>query len=188
MKQIYILLGKMIIFKRKIVNSIIKRYQKASFASCGDDVYIGSDCRFTLKNIHVMNKVYIGDYCSFISSISKIYIGSNVMFGPHVTIRGGNHKIDVVGKYMIDIKEDEKSPDNDQDVLIQDDVWIGTNVTILKGVTIGKGSVVGAGSIVAKDIPPYTIHLGNHKILQKVRFTEEQIIEHERKIKENESR
>ncbi|MEQ8414711.1 MAG: acyltransferase [Imperialibacter sp.] len=46
-------------------------------------------------------------------------------------------------------------------ILIESKVWIGFNVTILKGVTIGEGSVIGAGSVVAKDIPPWSVAVGN---------------------------
>lgn len=32
---------------------------------------------------------------------------------------------------------------------------------ILPGVTIGEGAIVGVGSVVTKDVPPYTIVVGN---------------------------
>lgn len=81
---------------------------------------------------------------------------------------------------MVDISEKEKLARNDKDVFIDDDVWIGCNVTILKGVHIGKGAVIGAGSVVVKDVPPYTIHVGNLSVREKRRFTDEEIAEHER--------
>jgi acetyltransferase-like isoleucine patch superfamily enzyme len=40
-------------------------------------------------------------------------------------------------------------------------VSIGVNVVILPGVTIGEGSIVGAGAVVTRDIPPYSIAVGN---------------------------
>ena len=46
-------------------------------------------------------------------------------------------------------------------VKIGDKVWIGGGVTILPGVTIGDNSVIGAGSVVTKDIPPYSVVVGN---------------------------
>jgi len=38
---------------------------------------------------------------------------------------------------------------------------IGSNSTILAGVTIGKGAIVGAGSVITKDIPEFSIAVGN---------------------------
>lgn len=79
---------------------------------------------------------------------------------------------------MIDIMDSEKLKENDKDVTICDDVWIGQGAIILKGVTIGEGSIVGAGAVVAKDIPPYTIYIGQHTPYAKPRFTAEQIKQH----------
>jgi acetyltransferase-like isoleucine patch superfamily enzyme len=45
--------------------------------------------------------------------------------------------------------------------VIEDDVWMGARVLIINGSRIGKGSVIGAGSLVNKDIPPYSIAVGN---------------------------
>ena len=71
-------------------------------------------------------------------------------------------------------------PDQDLPVVIEDDVWTGANVTILKGVTIGRGSVIAAGAVVTKSFPPYSIIGGVPAKLIKMRFTPEQIAEHER--------
>lgn len=49
------------------------------------------------------------------------------------------------------------------DITVGDDVWIGFGAIILSGVTIGTGSIV------AKDVPPYSIYIGNKVI--KSRFT-----------------
>ena len=141
---------------------------------------IGHYCNFTLNHIYCGSNVSIGNRASFIASIAYIYIGNYVMFGPNVTIRGGDHRTDLVGRYMITVKEDEKLPENDKDVIIEDDVWVGCNVTILKGVIIGKGTVVAAGSVVTKSCPPYSIIGGNPAKLIKMRFTEEEIKEHDR--------
>jgi acetyltransferase-like isoleucine patch superfamily enzyme len=48
-----------------------------------------------------------------------------------------------------------------QPVSIGKDVWIAMGVMILPGVTIGDGVIVGAGSVVTKDLPPYTLAVGN---------------------------
>ncbi|HIS04111.1 MAG TPA: hypothetical protein IAA75_09470 [Candidatus Pullichristensenella avicola] len=90
----------------------------------------------------------------------------------------------MVGRYIIDIKEEDKLPENDQDVWINDDVWIGQGAIILKGVTIGEGCVIGAGAVVTKSVPPYTVYVGSHEPLQKRRFTDEQIFEHKKRLGE----
>lgn len=170
--------------KSKIYNAWIKifmiPYYKSEFKAIGTDFFIGKHCTFTYEHVEIGNNVVIGDGASFIATIATIHIGNNVMFGPNVTIRGGDHRIDILGRKMVDVKESEKLPENDKDVFIDDDVWIGCNVTILKGVHIGRGAVIGAGSVVVKDVPPYTIHVGCPKVLEKRRFSDEQIKEHEK--------
>ena len=94
-----------------------------------------------------------------------------------MTIITGDHRTDVVGEYMKSVGDDEKLPENDKDVVIEDDVWIGVNVNIFKGVTIGKGSVSAGAATVVKDVPPYSIYISKDKILP--RFTAEEITRHE---------
>ena len=62
-------------------------------------------------------------------------------------------------------------------VIIGNDVWIGICVNILSGVTIGDGAVIGAHSVIAKDVPPYTVVVGNPAVIKKYRFDEQTIIE-----------
>ena len=129
----------------------------------------------------------IGDYTSipegsvFYCTEASLTIGKKVIFGPHPTIITGDHRIDVVGKYIMDSKE--KLPENDAPVVIENDVWIGANVTILKGVTIGRGSVVAAGAVVTKSCPPYSIIGGVPAKVLKMRFSAEAIKIHERSFK-----
>lgn len=52
-------------------------------------------------------------------------------------------------------------PKTNGDVVIGSDVWIGAGVTILSGVHIGHGAVIGSGAVIAKNVPPYTIAVGN---------------------------
>jgi chloramphenicol O-acetyltransferase type B len=70
-------------------------------------------------------------------------------------------------------------------VIIEDDVWIGYGAIIMSGVKIRRGSIIAAGSVVTKDVEPYSIVGGNPAKLIKYRFSKEEIMEHERKLKEN---
>ena len=135
---------------------------------------------FFYKNMYLGNDVHIAYHADFIASRSKIVIGNHVVFGPHVSIRGGDHRTDVVGRFVDTISDDEKLSENDQDVIIEGDNWIGMNTTILKGVTIGRGCIVAAGAVVNKSTPPYSIVGGVPAKILRMRFTEEQIKEHER--------
>ena len=55
--------------------------------------------------------------------------------------------------------------------MIGDDVWIGDGVMILTGCTsIGNGCVVGARTVVTKDVPPYSIIVGNPGKIVKYRI------------------
>lgn len=153
--------------------------KKGAMGSCGKNVTIGRKASFSgIGNIHCKNNVAIGANCLFMTTRANIFIGNHVMFGPGVTIITGNHKIDIVGRYMDTITDAEKSSEDDMDVVIGDDVWLGANSTILKGVTIGEGTVVAAGAVVTKDVPPYSIVGGVPAKVLKMRFDEETIIKH----------
>lgn len=151
---------------------------------CGKNVYLrpmSSDIK-GLWNLSVGDGTSIPKGATIYCTEAPCTIGRKVLFGPKPTIITGDHRIDLVGKYLIDITVDEKLPENDMPVTIGDDVWVGANVTILKGVTIGRGSVVAAGAVVTKSFEPYSIIGGVPARLLKMRFTEEEILEHERTL------
>ena len=49
-------------------------------------------------------------------------MGNYEMLGQNVNIITGDHRSDIVGLPMIEVQE--KLPENDADVTIEDDVWI----------------------------------------------------------------
>ncbi len=153
---------------------------------CGRGVYLrpmSSDIK-GLENLSVGDGTSIPKGSTFYCTNAALTIGNKVVFGPKPTIITGDHRIDILGKHIIDVTESEKLPENDLPVNIEDGVWCGANVTILKGVTIGRGSVVAAGAVVTKSFPPYSIIGGVPAKLIKMRFTEEEIAEHERMLNE----
>lgn len=159
-----------------------------SFGKCGKNVVIGKQYDFAgNENFYFDDFVSIGNGATFYSTAAKIIIHSHVVFGPRVTIITGDHYYGLIGKYIIDVKAEEKPKELklDKDVVFEGDNWIGANATILKGVTVHKGAIIAAGSVVTKDVPEYSIVAGVPAKVIKQRFSLSEIEEHERQIKTN---
>lgn len=96
-------------------------------------------------------------YSSMRSPCGFITLEDNVVLGPNVIIFSAGHDYST-----LDLS-DTSAP-----VIIGRHAWIGGNTTILPGVTIGEGAVVGAGSVVTRDIPAYSVAVGNPaKVIRK---------------------
>lgn len=157
---------------------------KRTMKHCGQGVYLrpmSSDIK-GYWNLSVGDGTSIPKGSTIYCTEAECVIGKKVLFGPKPTIITGDHRIDIIGKHIIDITVEEKLPENDQPVIIEDGVWVGANVTILKGVTIGRGSVIAAGSVVTKSCSPYSIIGGIPAKLLRMRFTEEEILEHDEEL------
>lgn len=176
-------------YVKRLYNKLYVPILRKQFQECGYNVVFSPfDSVFSYKNIIVGNHVNIGYHADFVASRSKIKIGNHVVFGPHVSIRGGNHRTDIVGRYVDTITDEEKLPENDEDVIFEGDNWIGMNVMILKGVTIGKGCIIGANSVVTHSTPPYTICAGNPAKVIKERFEPQDIVKHIQMLNEHEEK
>lgn len=148
------------------------------FGAYGNSFLFDPDGSYTFQNIYVGDNVNIGHRAVLIAALSKIQIGSNVMFGPEVVIIGGGHNTTVTEKYMNQVHE--KTGNEDLGVVIEDDVWVGARALILRGVRIGRGSVIGAGSVLTKSVPPYAIVAGNPSKLIRFRWDVGKILQHEK--------
>lgn len=114
---------------------------------------------------------------------AKFIMGKFSGAGPNLTVITGNH-MSIMGKYLMQVTDGDKKlydPEGkqDQDVILEEDVWLGANVVLLNGVKIGRGAVIAAGSVCRNKIPPYAIVAGNPAKVVGFRFTPEQIEEHE---------
>jgi len=54
-----------------------------------------------------------------------------------------------------------KQPVTTSPITVGDESWIGANAVVTAGVSIGKHCVVAAGAVVTKNIPDYSIAVGN---------------------------
>lgn len=150
------------------INTVIENYK---------NIKIGKHCNFDKRTIlRVFNKkdemsnILIGDnFCGLndlkILCCGSVKIGDNVTCAGNTFITSENHGLNPLTPSFND------NPLEESNVNIEDGVWIGEKVIILPGVTIGKKSVVGAGSVVTKDIPQYSIAVGNPaKVIKKWNF------------------
>lgn len=142
----------------------------AQFKKIGKDVIFNPiSSFFTYKTIELGDHVFIGGRAWF---SGEIYIGNYVMFGPSVSMLGGDHEYKSLEKPMFFVKE---NAERCAPIIIEDDVWIGANVTILKGTIIKRGAIVAAGSVVNKDVDEFSIVGGVPAKYIAQRFNDEEI-------------
>ena len=87
--------------------------------------------------------------------IGPVTMGHGSGLGQHVFVSGFNHG------YADGSKNSSEQALDVRPTVIEDEAHIGANSVVLAGVTIGKRCQVGAGSVVTKDIPPYSVAVGN---------------------------
>lgn len=112
--------------------------------------------------IYIRENVLIDD-CTFIMAHEKIEIGKNTKIAAFCFITDFNHKFDDQTKILAEQGYATKP------TIIGNNVWIGTHSIVLSGVTIGERAVIGAGSVVTKDVPAYSVAVGNPaKVIKKI--------------------
>jgi len=113
---------------------------------------IGENCNIG-QNVFIANNVIIGNNCKIQNNVSLyegLTIEDDVFIGPSVVftnIKNPRAFINRKGEYM--------------KTHVRVGVTIGANATIVCGITIGEYALIGAGSVVTKDIPPYSLVVGN---------------------------
>lgn len=94
--------------------------------------------------------------------IGPVTIGNDIRLAQNITISGLNHNYEDVNKAI------HEQGVNTAQIVVEDETWIGANVVVLAGVKIGKHSIIAAGSVVTKNIPPYSVAVGNPaRVLKK---------------------
>ena len=102
--------------------------------------------------------VLIGD-AARIGSVSVVFgpvrMGDRAGLGQHVFISGFNHG------YADGTRDSNEQELVRKEVVIGRESHIGANSVVVAGVTIGERCQIGAGSVVTKDIPAYSVAVGN---------------------------
>lgn len=128
----------------------------SSSIELGDQILLGRNTILSCNDstISIGDFVSVGPFC-FLVSRSHLKIGSNVAIGAGTMMLGGGHSHDDPDTPIIHQARVSKG------IVVEDGAWIGIGAKILDGVTIGENSIVGAGAVVSKDVPPWTVALGN---------------------------
>lgn len=105
---------------------IVSTLKEKELESHGKNIYFSRGTKlYGAQNISLGDSVSFGENNLLMTTKAKIKIGSHVMTGPNVSMITGNHRIDIIGRYMNTIKDNEKLPENDRDIIIEGDNWIG---------------------------------------------------------------
>lgn len=121
---------------------------------------------------HVMAGAVIGKECNIGQNVfigSKTNIGNNVKIQNNVSVYDGVVLEDYVfcgpSCVFTNVSRPRTAfPRKDRkfdETLVKVGVTIGANVTIVCGTTIGQHAFIGAGAVVTKDVPAYSLQLGN---------------------------
>jgi acetyltransferase-like isoleucine patch superfamily enzyme len=156
---------------------------KSYCQSCGRNLYLE-----LVPSVSGPVKIFMGqDVCisgaleiagGHVLDAPELRVGDRVFLGHRISFRVSRRIVveDGVmiaqGCYITDSDEHQLDPqaraagqppaaEDIRSVRIARNAWIGRGASILKGVTVGEGAIVGAGAVVARDVPPFSIAVGN---------------------------
>ncbi len=153
-----------------------KKYFTHESSYVDDNVIIGEGTRIWHFS-HLQSGAKIGENCSIGQNVNvgnNVIIGNNVKIQNNVSIYEGVQLEDFVfcGPSMVftNIKLPrsefpQKGSKHYLQTLVKKSASIGANATIVCGVTIGEYSMIGSGAVVTKDIPPYSLVIGNPGVI-----------------------
>ncbi|MDD3738372.1 MAG: acetyltransferase [Lentimicrobiaceae bacterium] len=125
--------------RKKIAESLEVEYGKAVHPSAivSEHSSIGEGT-VVMQNVVIQSSCQIGKHCIINTSASVDH--------------------DCIVKDYVHISPNSALCGN---VTLGEGTWIGAGSTIIPGVTIGKWCIIGAGSVVTKNIPDFSLAVGN---------------------------
>ena len=137
-----------------------------------DNVVIGEGTKIWNFS-HVQSGAKIGSFCTLGQNVNignNVIVGNSVKIQNNVSVYEGVELEDhvfcgpsmVFTNVLIPRSEfPQKGSKFYLKTLIKKSVSIGANATILCGTKIGEYALIGAGAVVTKDIPPFSLVVGN---------------------------
>lgn len=149
--------------RNKLIKEIIPNQKNNCYFQ--GPVYVDFGCNIFLGNNFYANFNFTALDCA------PIKIGDNVLFGPNCQLLTPMHSL--VSKERLQYLKEDGITYTDKEyakpITIEDNCWFCGGVIIISGVKVGHDSVIGAGSVVTKDIPPYSLAVGNPaKVIRKI--------------------
>ena len=137
-----------------------------------ESVRLGRNCRISCYDVNKrLGKITIEDNCYICDHFSAlaggdIQVGSHTLVASYVCILAENHGMDPESGVRYGLQELTGKP-----TIIGSYCWLGEKCIIMPGVSVGDWSIIGAGAVVTKDVPPYSIAVGNPaKIIKRYNF------------------
>lgn len=125
-----------------------KRFDVGEYSIIEDFTLVANAC----GDVILGKKVLIG--CG--SKITgPIKFGDNILLAQNVVMSALNHDYEDPTRPIVD------QGFNVKQIIVEDGVWMGAGVIVTPGVRIGRNSVVGAGCVVTRDVPAYSVVVGN---------------------------
>ena len=163
----------------------LRNWYKANFPSrrslgyCAKNVIINYPIRVdNPQNLFLYENTKIRDGIRIINSPNeKVIIKKYTAIAPNVMMVTSNHTSTVAIPHII--LGPSHINDKSSDIIIEEECWIGVGARLLPGTHLGRGCIVGGGAIVNKRIPPYAVVVGSPAKIVAVKFSIDQIIEHE---------
>jgi len=170
---------------RDIWQKLYRLYAVRENVTLGERAHIGiGSILWAPKSLQIGHDVYIGKNCT-IEVDGKI--GNYVLIANMVGLIGRwDHDYRAIGRPMSQTPwigdEEYTGPGLDQKITVNDDVWIGFGAILLSGIEVGRGAIIAAGSVVTKNVEPYSIVAGVPSKKVGMRFSEQEILEHEKRF------
>ena len=166
--------------------SYIYNLNKKNYNKAGKNITLYAPLFLNPKFITLESNVRIQGGVRIVASPKQnVIIKQFAAIGANSILIPGNHTPTVgVPQYLSYLGVN----DVNSTLVINEDVWVGASSILLSKAQIGRGAIIAGGSVVTKEVPPYAVVGGSPSKIIAVRFSIEEIIEHEKNLYPSESR
>lgn len=128
----------------------------------GEHSIVSADCWLNVNDLpNGSPQITVGDFCfigrrNMLSSGRLLRLGDYCLTGPDCRFLGSDHIFDDPFMPYVSTGATKEGV-----IELGANCWLGAGVAIVGNVKIGHGSVVGAMTLVNKDVPPFSLVVGN---------------------------